>query len=119
MEKYVYFTEDEFNKLTPSCSLSDMDSDFMHKLDYARSIAGVPFILNSAFRSKEWDISKGRSGNSWHTKGMAVDIRCTDSNIRFRIVEGLISSGFRGIIVYPRFIHVDLRDTRKVFLYGK
>lgn len=116
---YTYFSESEFNKLTPSCSLSDMDLDFMVRLDSARYRAGVPFPINSAYRSVAWDKSKGRSGNSWHTKGKAVDIRCTDSNIRFRIVEALIASGFRGIIVYPRFIHVDMRDTRKVFLYGK
>lgn len=116
--KYNFFTEEEFNKLTPSCSLSDMDEGFMRRLDSARQVSGLPFCLSCAFRPVEWELKKGRSGKSWHTKGKAVDIKCSDSEKRFKIVDALMLSGIRGIIVYPTFIHADLRDTRKVLLIG-
>lgn len=105
--EYKYFTDEEFRKATPSCSLSDMDENFMSKLDLARDIAGVPFIVSSAFRSKEYEKKKGRSGTSRHTLGIAMDIRCYDNALRFRIVNALLSVGFRRIGIASSFIHVD------------
>ena len=72
--KAKYFKESEFKACTPRCSMQDMSQQLMYMLDAAREIAGIPFVLNSAYRSKEWDKSKGRTGNSAHTRGLAVDI---------------------------------------------
>lgn len=105
--EFKYFTDEEFRKATPSCSLSDMDENFMSKLDHARDIAGVPFIVSSAFRSEEYEKKKGRSGTSRHTLGIAIDIRCYDNALRFRIVNALLSVGFRRIGIASSFIHVD------------
>lgn len=114
--KYQFFTEEEFNSLTPSCSLSDMDSEFMRRLDIARKIAGVPFVLNCAYRSEAWDKEKGRSGNSFHCKGQAVDIRCGDSKIRALIIYSLWLCGIKGVGIYPTFIHADFRMDPICFL---
>ena len=35
--------------------LDDMDKDFLELLDKLREQAGIPLILNCAYRSKEWD----------------------------------------------------------------
>lgn len=114
---YRFFSENEFRTLTPSCSLSDMDEDFMCRLDNARALAGFPFVITSAFRSREWDRSRGRSGNSYHCKGCAVDISCNDSSKRFVIVQSLMRSGFKGIGIAKTFIHVDNRINGIIFLY--
>lgn len=102
-----YFKEEEFRKATPSCSLSDMDEDFMQLLDVSREIAGIPFVINSAYRSVEYEKKKGRSGNSRHTKGIAVDIRCRTNGERYLIVASLLIAGFRRIGIGSNFIHVD------------
>lgn len=102
-----HFSEGEFNKLTPGCSLSDMDQEFMSRLDSARDLACIPFVLSSAYRSKSWELSHGRSGNSAHTTGHAVDIVCKDSSTRERIVSALLRVGFNRIGISPTFIHVD------------
>lgn len=120
---YRYFTEEEFKKLTPSCSLSDMDVDFMRRLDYARHIAGFPFVLNCAYRSPAWEKMKGRvnkdgEATSFHTKGLAVDIRCTDGKQRARLIWSLWYAGIPGIGVYKSFIHADGRKEPCVF-YGE
>lgn len=105
--KSKYFTEGEFQRCTPSCSLQDMEQYAMDKFDEAREFAGIPFVINCAYRSKEWDLSKGRSGNSAHTKGTALDILCTNSGNRFKIIEALLQVGCRRIGVAETFIHAD------------
>lgn len=102
-----HFSEEEFKRAVPSCSLSDMNEEFMHHLDECRDFAGVPFIINSAFRSVEYEKSNGRSGTSQHTKGLAVDIRCVTNAMRFRILASLLVAGFRRIGIGTNFIHVD------------
>lgn len=107
--QYEYFSEQEFNSLTPACSLDDMSHEFMMRLDNARRIANIPFRLSCAYRPRSWDLAKNRSGNSYHCSGRAVDIRCCNSKERFQIVSGLIKAGLTGIGIYTTWIHVDDR----------
>lgn len=110
--KYKYFSPSEFLACTPSCSIEDMDEGFLSLLDLARSYSSVPFILNSAYRSVEWEIGRGRSGTSSHCKGMAVDIRCLSSAERYEIVTCLLRAGFSRIGIYGRYIHVDIDSSK-------
>jgi len=87
--------------------MEDMQETFLHRLDIARFHSGVPYIVNSAYRSVEHEKSKGRDGTSSHTKGLAVDLRATNSRTRFKIIEGLLKAGFTRIGVYNWGIHVD------------
>lgn len=107
MANYKYFTPGEFQWCSPPCRLDHMDPAFMEKLDQAREIAGVPFHINSAFRSIEYEIKKGRSGTSSHTKGLAVDIQALTPRIKWQILSALIRVGFTRFGLYPTFIHVD------------
>jgi len=75
-----------------------MDYDFLLKLDKARGIAGIPFVLNSTYRAKD---------KLSHGKGLAVDINCTTSVDRLKIVSSLIEVGFVRIGIYNKHIHVD------------
>lgn len=104
---YRYFSDKEFKNCSPSCSINDMDKEFMDKLDILREKAGIPLVITSAYRSKEWDLSKGRSGNGAHTKGVAVDIRCNNSHNRFLILKAALEIGFKRIGIANTFIHVD------------
>lgn len=106
-----YFTEEEFKRCTPSCSMSDMDDKLLEVLDNVRELAGIPIVLNCAYRSKSWDIKKGRSGNSSHTRGLAVDIRCTTSTNRYKILNALMELGIPRIGIDDNFIHFDIDDS--------
>lgn len=112
-----YFTPSEFKKCSPSCDISQMDQDFLNRLDGARYIANVPFVLLSAFRSSDYDISKGRSGKGYHCKGRAVDVKCTDGLSRWKIVFACLSLNL-SVGIYPTFIHIDNRSNPIMF-YGK
>ncbi|MAO65053.1 MAG: peptidase M15 [Balneola sp.] len=120
--RYDYFSQNDFDTAIPVCKMSDMDEEFMEKLDLAREIARVPFIVNSAYRTVEYEKSKGRDGSSSHTKGLAVDLKCTLSRVRFRILHGLLQAGFTRIGVGKTFIHVDFdqdKDQQVVWDYYK
>ena len=102
-----YFNESEFKACTPPCSLQDMKQSTMDKLDAARELAGIPFVLNSAYRSTAWEKKHGRSGDGPHTHHCAVDIRCNTSQNRMKIVAALLSVGFVRIGIGKTYIHVD------------
>lgn len=92
----------------------------MSKFDTAREIAGIPFVINSAYRSPVWDRSKGRSGTGAHTLGRAIDIRCNSDRNRFLIVNALIKAGFTRIGIAKTYIHADdssLHSQQVVWLY--
>lgn len=108
MYKPRYFTESEFKKCTPSCSMSEMDDAFLRKLDEVREKAGIPLVLNCAYRSRAYDVSKGRSGNSSHTRGKGVDIRCNTSANRMKIVKAALECGIRRIGIGKTFVHLDM-----------
>lgn len=102
-----YFKEAEFKRCTPSCSLQNMDQAFMQTLDALRAQAGIPLVLNCAYRSRAWDLSKGRNGNSAHTRGKAADIRCNASDTRMKIVKAALALGIKRIGIGKNFVHVD------------
>jgi len=85
----------------------NMSKEFLFVLDEAREFAGIPFIINSAYRSPDHPLSI-KNPNSSHIKGLAVDIKATDSVTRFKIVKALIEVGFTRIGIADTFIHVDL-----------
>jgi len=102
-----FFSQMEFSRCDPPCRKHDMDPDFMARLNVARFLSGVPYPLTSAFRTVEYEHSKGRSGSSSHTKGVAVDIAAPRSRTRALILKGLIAAGFSRIGIGEDFIHVD------------
>jgi len=89
-------------------NLDKMDKTFLLRLDEARERAGIPFIINSAYRTPEHNAKIGGKPNSSHLKGLAVDISVTNSRQRFVILESLIKVGFNRIGIADTFIHVDL-----------
>ena len=104
MKTSKYFKPEEFERCNPSCSIEDMDQDFLNLLD-------DPLVLNCAYRSKEHDKAKGRSGNSAHTEGLAVDIRCASGPNRMKILRAAIALRIRRIGIDGNFIHVDASKT--------
>ncbi len=105
-----YFKNNELN----------MDEEFLQRLDEAREYAGIPFIINSAWRSKEDNERVGGKPNSSHLKGLAVDIKATNSRQRGLILDALRSVGFSRIGIAKTFIHVDLdfdKDQDVTWLY--
>lgn len=103
--KPKHFSEYEFQKV--SCSIADLDPSSLKRLDAARERAGIPFIITSAFRSKEHELERGRSGNSAHTRGRAFDIAASTDRERALIIDAAVKVGFTRIGIAHSFIHLD------------
>lgn len=109
MVKLRYFKPQEFERANPSCSIEDMNEEFLFKLDDARAICSVPFVINSAFRTEDYEREHNRHIHNIgpHSKGLAVDLRCVSASDRLKMVLALLAVGFRRIGLYRGFIHVD------------
>lgn len=107
-----YFSHTDFDSPDLIGSGNKMDKLFIKKLTQARIIANIPFIINSGYRSKSHNAKVGGKKNSSHLKGLAVDIKCTNSRDRYIILRSLISCGFHRIGIGKTFIHVDMDESK-------
>ena len=135
----IYFKDSEFK--CPDGSSLCMSQDFLGFLDLARRISGVPYTVNSAFRTPEHNAKVGGKETSPHLRGLAVDIKADNSRDRYRILVGMIIASLvrtgqiadgeaaieamrkdiTRIGIGKTFIHVDCdgsRDPEVVWLYG-
>ena len=92
----------------PTTDGGKMNLDFLHKLDEARELAGVPFKITSGYRSPQHNLDVGGRIGSSHIKGLAVDIACVNSHERQKILTALIQVGFKRVGIGKSFIHSDL-----------
>jgi uncharacterized protein YcbK (DUF882 family) len=86
-----------------------MDKTFLLRLDECREQADLPFEITSSWRSIEHNRKVGGSTRSYHLKGRAVDVRCTDSAQRARIIHAALSVGLT-VGIMPAALHLDDRD---------
>ena len=95
------------------CGLNNIDIDILTMIQRARTIAGIPFIINSGCRCKEHNKNEGGKKDSSHLIGKAIDVKCSDSYDRKVILSALIEVGFKRIGIAKTFIHMD-RDFSKI-----
>jgi len=87
----------------------------MDMLQRARTISGVPYVINSGCRCLQHNRNVASNDLSDHVTtqtqaAVGVDIQAADSVRRFHILRGLFAAGFNRIAVsFERnFIHVGL-----------
>lgn len=103
MEKLKYFNLNEF--ADKRSGANNMQPSTLLKLDKAREIAGIPFIVNSGYRDDNHPETI-KNPTSSHNKGYAVDIHVTDQT-RDIIQQALRQAGFTRIGLANTFIHAD------------
>lgn len=99
--KWTHFTYDE---------VQGLDTELVAMLDWARGRSGVPFVITCGLRTASQNDKVGGVQDSAHLRGLAVDLSCSDSHDRFRMVQALLLAGFKRIGIYDRHIHAD-RDS--------
>jgi len=112
-----YFKKEEFKCNCGVCKkgFEEMQPELLEKLDEARDIAGIPFIIYSGYRCKKYNDWVGGSPTSRHMKGEAVDIKADTSRNRYLILDALFKVGFTSIGIYKGFIHADISNRRFVW----
>lgn len=84
------------------------------KLNAIRSRYGKPIVINSGYRSPEHNKAVGGVPNSFHTLGVAADIRPLTKNmgdlaLLQQICDEMNPTG--GVGFYDTFVHVDVRGS--------
>ena len=108
--KPEFFVEKEFQACVPPCSMKAVHPVFLKVLDEIRRKAGIPIVLTCVFRSRQYDLERGRSGKGAHTYGLAADIRCCKPANRWKIIEAARQVGVTRIGVAPTYIHIDIGE---------
>ena len=108
------FSRDEF-RCKCGCGADKVDKAFIWKLQYARDIANIPFIVRSGCRCPQHNKDEGGTENSdhlatddWACQG--ADIECLSSHNRYKIVDAALQVGFRRIGIAKTFIHLGDAD---------
>jgi zinc D-Ala-D-Ala carboxypeptidase len=117
MQEYRYFNEDEFT-CKCGCGTNNISSKLIERLDNARHIAGVPFVLSSGCRCPSHNKNVGGSPTSSHVNGTAVDIKVSSSKDKYKILTALMLEGFDRIGIAKTFIHVDIDDKTKQVVWS-
>lgn len=101
-----FFNIKEFDSPDKPGSGSMMKASTLAMLDKARSIAGIPFKIESGYRTVEHNKEVGGVANSAHTRGYAADI-VTTPGTRDKIIKALVQAGFKRIGIGTNFVHAD------------
>ena len=104
-EDLKYFKREEFG-CRCGCNKNHFRLETAQKLDLAREISAVPYILTSAYRCPLHNTNIG-SKSDVHPGGYAADVLAKDSRTRAKVVQGLMAAGFTRIGIDREFVHAD------------
>ena len=107
-----YFKLSEFRCKCGKCGDDPPMKDyFLERLERAREISDVSYVINSGYRCLSHNKAVGSTSTN-HTRGVAADIKAMDGPTRGKILKGLYRAGFTriGISFKGGFIHVDEND---------
>ena len=103
-----YFKTDEFK--CPCCDKVKVSGWLIHLLNKVRTGLGKPMVVNSGYRCKKHNEKVGGKENSAHRRGTAADIKCTNSQDRYLLIQLALLSGFRRVGIDGDFIHLDVDE---------
>ena len=121
-KRWNYFTPEE--KTGSQGTIADLKPDFVDRMDIAAEyttqrckeieIVRIPYVINSGYRSLEYNKKIGGSPTSGHITRDAADVRARNWLEVRLIVEGAIKAGITGITVYTNspHVHLDMKPLR-------
>lgn len=91
------------------CGYRITDPDLIDKIDRIRDIVGQELIVSSPARCKAYNALIGGAPDSAHVRAKAIDFRCYDSNLRYKIVGAAYQVGIRRIEWGTKtWVHIDV-----------
>lgn len=86
--------------------------ELMRILESIREHFNKPVIINSGYRTPEWNTKVGGAKNSYHVKGMAADIVVKGVSPKqvTEYASAIMQNG--GVIQYTNFTHIDVRSKK-------
>ena len=113
-----YFKMHEFSSPDKLNSGYNMSLVLIRKLDAIREKFGYPIIITSGYRTKEHNKKLRKRGfkasiDSAHLRGLAVDIKCSHSLMRYKLIDLAIGQGINRFGVSDTFLHLDIDTTKE------
>lgn len=87
-------------------------------LEDIRGHFGKPVVISSAYRTTSYNKKVGGSSRSLHLYGQAADISISGVSPK-EIAKYAESLGVKGIGLYSNFVHLDTRNVKYYWSYGK
>lgn len=110
----AHFKDGEF--ACRCCGEVVVSQELLERLEQVRLVYG-PMVVVSGYRCKRHNSRVGGVSRSYHTRGLAADIKCTNGADRMRLVRAALEAGFSRIGVYKTFVHLDIGPTPRQVLW--
>lgn len=89
-----------------------LNLDLIFEVCRIREDLGHPIWINSTYRSSSYNKAIGGTRNSYHIKGMAIDLSC-NPEFKHELLRLILNSDIiSGVGVYRGFFHVDVGRKR-------
>ena len=112
------FNSDEFDcKCAGLCDKTYIAKHLVEVVQHIRELYGAPLTITSAYRCKEHNKNVGGVATSTHTLGTAVDLKCSDLDRLFDLIN--VNYPQYSIGRYNTFIHLDIRKDGRRWDYRK
>ena len=102
-----FFTDDEI-ACKCGCGFKTIDPEVLAIADAAREFVGQPITPSSGCRCPEHNKKVGGAPNSYHVRGMAIDLPVKNPKELFEYLDSKYKGQY-GIGLYKTFVHVDCR----------
>lgn len=100
------FSRSEF--ACPCCGKDDISSQLVVILQGIRDRIERPIIVTSGVRCLAHNQEVGGTEDSEHMTGEGVDIACTSSSLRYKIIAAALDAGVTRIGIAKSFIHLGI-----------
>ncbi len=117
IEQTEQFVEQDFASKDAPWTGNRFDTSLVKVLYQLELLTGEKIHINSAYRTRSRNLDVGGAEKSMHMAGKAVDIRCLDEEYRYSLIKGAMQLGIDRIGIHPRFIHLDIGDGERVWIY--
>lgn len=104
----------------PCCGENMIDPRLVELVDRIEEDIQERLGVNSGYRCPAHNVGEGGKSTSSHLGGLAVDVDCQASRLRFRLVQAAMKNGIHRIGIGKSFVHLDIdraKDPRVIWLY--
>jgi zinc D-Ala-D-Ala carboxypeptidase len=117
-----HFNRADFSCHCTACANTGpiVSADILGRVESIRNHVGEPLTLSCGVRCEAHNAAIGGAPDSRHLPihADAVDIKCGDSQFRYKIVDAAIFVGATCIEICPEHVHVDWRPGEKILIIG-
>ncbi len=95
-------------KFVAGVDKSKLDRRLINALSVFERALDIDITYTSGYRTLEQELALGGSSTGSHLKGLAMDIACSESIPRYKIIFCAMVAGFKRIGIGKTHVHLDV-----------